>query len=137
EPEEPEEPEESAPKAPEITDPVFLAAREAFERELLAGHFSKLDVFVAYEQAMKQPGATEIPRSEFFHRVVNEALATRDTFEAMLTDKDREQFVDIHSRYLDEVTDETDLEARERLHREHQEKLAGLQPRESEVIAAD
>jgi hypothetical protein len=37
--------------------------------------------------------------------------------------------VDIHSRYLDDVTVETDADARTRMHREHQEKLDGLRPR--------
>jgi LPXTG-motif cell wall-anchored protein len=121
-----------APEAPPVTDPAFLAAREAFARELLAGNFSRLDVFEAYAEAQQGPKAPAVPRSEFFHRVVNQALETRDAFEALLSKEHREQFVDIHSRYLDDVTAEADADVRERLHREHREKLDSLRPQPAE-----
>jgi hypothetical protein len=117
------------PEDPPVSDPAFLAARETFEQELLGGNFSRLDVFEAYAQAQDGPDDPGIPRSEFFHRVVNRALESRDAYEILLTDQDREQFVDIHSRYLDDVTEEADADVRKRLHREHQEKLAGLRPK--------
>jgi hypothetical protein len=116
------------PPPPPVTDPAFLAARETFERALLEGNFSRLDVFEAYARAQQGPDAPGVPRSEFFHRVVNQALETRDAFEALLSKQDRERFVDIHSRYLDDVTEEADASVRERLHREHQEKLEHLRP---------
>ncbi len=119
-----------APEPSTVSDPAFLAAREAFERELLAGNFSRLDVFEAYAQAKEKPNAPDVPRSEYFHGVVNQALEIRDAFEALLLDADREQFVDMHSRYLDDVTTETDADVRERLHREHQEKLGTLRPKD-------
>ena len=119
-------------EAPPISDPAFLAAREAFERQLLAGNFSRLDVFDAYARAQEGPDAPSVPRSEFFHRVVNQALEIRDAFEALLQDEDRDRFVDIHSRYLDDVTEEADAGVRERLHREHQDKLGSLRPKAAE-----
>ncbi len=117
------------PEPPLVADPAFLAAREAFERELLGGNFSRLDVFDAYAKAQGGPDDPGVPRSEFFHHVVNQALKARDAFEILLADEDREQFVDIHSRYLDDVTEESDADARARLHREHQEKLGSLRPK--------
>jgi hypothetical protein len=117
-----------APEPPPVNDPDFVAAREAFEHELLAGNFSRLDVFAAYERAREDAGSPNVPRSEFFHHVVNRALEIRDAFEALLRDEDRRLFVDMHSRYLDAVTEEADSGNRERLHREHQEKLDHLRP---------
>lgn len=130
------EPEAPAPASAE-PNPEFEQARADFERELKAGHFSKLDVFRAHEQAAEKPGAPRIPRSQFFHQVVDKALEARDEFEGLLCDEDRQRFVTVHSQYLDDVTDETDAEAREALLRDQLKMIPELRPRPAQPPAGD
>ncbi|MEM1413143.1 MAG: hypothetical protein AAGH19_12375 [Pseudomonadota bacterium] len=112
-------------------DPAFLEVRTSLERELSAGHFSKLDVFEDYRLASEKASGRIGSRSEYFHQVVEQALEVRDTFEGMLSDEDRERFIDVHSRYLDEVSVEADLDVRARLHSEQVKLLNDLGPRVS------
>lgn len=110
-------------------DPAFVAARAKLDEELQAGHFSRLDVFEDYQRAAEKAYGHIGPRSEYFSRVVNEAIAVRDAFEALLDEEDRARFVEGHGRYLDEVSVEADEGTRVRMHREQIELLRQLRPK--------
>lgn len=125
------------PEEPAQRDEAFEAARARLERELRAGHFSRLDIFDAWERADWKPGQRKPPRSEYFHRVANEAVSVRNAFEKLLCEEDRARFVDAHSRYLDDVTELEDPGDRERAHEEQLRFLAELRPRAAGATAAD
>lgn len=113
-------------------DPHFEALLAAFEEELRQGHFSRQDVYAEHAEAASVPGARKVTRSRYFHEVVNKALEIRDELEGLLHEDDRKRFVDVHSHYLDEVTDEPDAEARRALLRDHLDLLPSLRPRPAE-----
>lgn len=119
--------------APTYDHPEFARALAEFESELRAGHFSRLDVFAEFEQLADSASAKKTPRSKYFHDVVSAALVYRDALEGLLCDEDRERFIDVHSRYLDDVSHEPDEEIRQERLQEHLDLLRGLRPRDDEA----